>query len=406
MKKIIPSSVFLLVYIYSTVAFAEDSACIQLGMDSDCRSQAQGGSSCDEACQARAEAREALEEARRAAEASRQAAEASYAAARDKEQELTLLRKSIVAPTTIDEANRRYSATLKEKENLSNQLDSLQKKLNQNNDSLDAAVYLNEEDLYKKVFLAPLPWMYQQAKKNFQAQQKELDDLQEQSRYLSTLSSKNDERIRVEKQIQLKSIFGLGLDLLDVPAPAFKKANKTYKTAYAAAKSAVALMYTATAPDYIERTKKANESVNNLIILLNQSMLNPTWTDEEKAELSAAVRSISLSLKTASFVIDQNNKDDKNPVRLPSELYYDYIKQTINMIGVYNPYFTSAHALISLKERTDQYVRAENAIKQIRKMKEAGLNAEQYINDRILQVKRNLEASQRIIKACQVGGCQ
>ena len=103
-------------------------------------------------------------------------------------------------------------------------------------------------------------------------------------------------------------------------------------------------------------------------------------------------------------MIDQDSKDNKNPVRLPPELYDDYIKQTIKLIGVYNPYFTSAHALIRLTERTDQYIHAEDAIKQIRRMKEAGFNAKEYIDDRSLQVKRNLEASERTIKAYELGG--
>ena len=417
MKKIMFISVCLAGFIYSNTAFAE-SACAQLGVD--CRPQGGGGYSCDEACQQaraeRAEARaeaaaerareraaynKALNEAYQEAESSRKAAERSAGQAQSKTRELAQLRNSMIDAAKVDAANRRYRDAVRDQKEQTNQLDNLQRKIvsinvqiSPSDASFGTAVRLNEEDLYKKISPVPVsPSVYQQAEKNQKAQLKELDELKKQSIFLSTYSQINEERIRLEKTIQLKAIFGAGLDLLNLPAPAFKNADKKLKVAYAATKSAVALIYTATAPDYVERTKKANESVNNLISL---AALNPAWANN--AELDLAIKGMDLSIKFANSVIDQDSKDKKNPVRIPEELYYDYIKQTLNYVGVFSPHVKAAHALISLKERTDQYIHAEDAIKQIRRMKEGGSYAKEYIEDRILVVDRNREASERILQ--------
>jgi len=350
----------------------------------------------------------ALNEAYQAAESSRGNAEQSAEAAQSKKQELAQLRKSMIDAREVDAANRRVQEALKNQAEQTARLDSLQRRLasiavniSQGQVSFGTAVLMNEEDFYKKISPAQFvtPWMKQQAEKNIKAQRKELYDLEEQSRFLSTFSQDSEERIRLERQIQLKAVFGLGSDLLDLlPAPSFKNADKKLKVAYEATKSAVALMYTATAPDYVERTKKANESVNNLISL---AALNPTLANDPK--LKAAVQGMALSLKIASFGIDQDSKDNKNPERLPEEICYDYMKLALSFTGKLSPHVKLARALISVKERTDQYIYAEDAIKQILRMKEAGFNAEEYINDSILQVNRNLESSERIIRAYKLG---
>lgn len=417
MKKIILISVCLAVFIYSNTAFAE-SACAQLGVD--CQPQGGSGYSCDEACQQeraeRAEARaeaaaerareraaynKALNEAYQQAESSRKDAERSAVLAQSKTRELAQLRNSMIDPAKVDEANRRYRDAVMNKEKLTNQLDSLQKKISQRDASFDTAVYLNEEALRKTIMIKPSVSTYKQAQKYLQAQQKELNELEEQSRYLSTFSLKSEERIRVEKQIQSKAIFGLGLDLLDLAAPVFadKELKLAYKVAYATTKSAVALGYTVTAPDSAELTKKANVSVNNLVRL---AALNPTWANDP--QIMVAVQGMAIMLKIQNFAIEHDSPQ-KTTV-LPPELrneYIEYLKLGLNIGGVFYPPSSAAHALVSLNERADQYIHAEDSIKQIRRMKEAGFNAKEYIDDRILTVDRNLEASKQTIKAYELG---
>jgi len=431
MKKIIFVSVCLAVFFYSNTAFCggiEDLERASGGsIDRPSGPSGGGGSySCDEACwqareareEARAEARaeaaarqaahnKALNEASQAAESSRKNAERSAAQAQSKERELAQLRNSMIDPAKVDTANRRYQDAVRDRKELNNQLDNLQRKfgsinmqISPSDASLGTAVRLNEEDFYKKIMIRPPEWMYQQAVKNHKAQLEELDELKNQLIILSKLSETNDERISLEKQIQKKAIFGLGSDLLNVMSPvASKYGDKNLKRNYAIIKAVVDSMEAIIAPNDVEQIKKGLMAIDSTAQIIKEIELKPSLSDQNRSELEANLRAMSLLRKIFIFQIDQHDKEDNKPVWLPSELSDDLIKLNLNLGGTYNPYIKVARAMISVQERTNQYVHAGDAVKQIRRMKEGGSYAKEYIEGRILVVDRNREASERTISA-------
>ncbi len=359
----------------------------------------------------RAAAREAynkvLNEARQKAESSREYAGMAAEQARSKGRELAQLRDAVADPGQAAAADRRVQDARKAQAALTAQLADLQKWTNslgtRTSPGFDTAVRLSEDALYKVISPAQFvtPAMYQQARTYRDAQLKQLRDLQEQSRFLSTHSVKSDERTRLEQQVQARAIAGLGSDLLDLLAPRVAKGGKDLKIRYEQVNLAAALINTATAPDSAERAKNANESLSSYISLYNEARLDPD------PKVQAVVNSMALSLKVANVMIDRNAAGRNTSGAVPAGLCDDYtecVKVALDLGGVVFPEAKFAHAVVSLNDRANQYVRAQNAMAQIAKMKGQGIAAQEYIDSQILQISRNLESTERTIKAFEQGG--
>jgi hypothetical protein len=168
----------------------------------------------------------------------------------------------------------------------------------------------------------------------------------------------------------------------------------------------VAAAYTAQGANHAERTERATQALDNLAALGKEASLGPGWTAADKAELEAAVRCMSLSLKAAGIAVSQAAKDEKQPGRDAADLTVDYLKEAIALAGIYNPYFTSLRAGISLAERVDRYARAEEAMKSVSRMANVGADAQEYLNSRILDIHQKLEASDRLIHAYNLKGAK
>ncbi|MFB3817113.1 MAG: hypothetical protein ACE147_05560 [Candidatus Methylomirabilales bacterium] len=361
------------------------------------------------------QAKEVEARARKEAETARQVADMAAAHLRHATERLAKLRTSDPHPGEAQATAARVRDAVKDQAGLNQRLAALQQRLaaitvqaGARDVTFGTAVALSEEDLFKKIGPAQFvtPAMYRQAQAQSAALTQQLTELQEQSRYLSTFARDSAERLRVQRKLQKDSVLGLALDLLDLPAPAVARADKKLKVAYEATKSAVAAAYTAQGADYAERTERATQALDNLAALGKEASLGPGWSPADTAELEAAVRCMSLSLQAAGIAISQAEKDEKQPGRDAAALTADYLKEAIALAGIYNPYFTSLHAGISLAERTDQYARAEEAMKSIARMTKAGADAQEYLDGRILDIHQKLEAANRLIRAYRVGGAK
>lgn len=361
------------------------------------------------------QAQEVEARARKEAEAAQKVAETAAAHLRHATERLDKLRKSEPDPKDAQATAARVRDAVKDQAGRNQRLAALQKRLaaitvqaGARDVAFGTAVVLSDEDLFKKISPAQFvtPAMYQHAQEQSAALKKQLAELQEQSRYLSSFARDSAERLHVQKNIQKESILGVLLDLLDLPAPAVAKADKKLKVAYEATKSAVAAAYTAQGANYAERTERATQALDNLAALGKEASLGHGWSPADKAELEAAVRCMSLSLKAAGIAISQAEKDEKQPGRDAAALTADYLKEAIALAGVYNPYFTSLRAGISLAERADRYARAEEAMKSIGRMARVGVDAQEYLNDRILDLHQKLEATDRLIHAYHVKGAK
>lgn len=353
--------------------------------------------------------------ARKEAEAAQKLAEIGAAHVKHATERLDKLRKSAVDPHEAQATATRVRDAVKDRAGLNQRLAALQQRLaaitvqaGPHDVTFGTAVALADEDLFKKISPAQFvtPAMYRQAQQQSASLKKQLAELQEQSRYLSGFARDSAERMRVQKEIQKESILGVLLDLLDLPAPAVAKADKKIRVAYEATKSAVAAAYTAQGSNYAERTERATQALDNLVALGNEASLSPAWTAGDKAELEAAVRCMSLLLNAAGIAISQAEKDEKQPGRDAAALTADYLKEAIALAGVYNPYFTALRAGISLAERADQYAHAEDAMRRIGRMMQMGFDAQEYLNDRILDTHQKLEATDRLIHAYNVKGAK
>jgi hypothetical protein len=351
--------------------------------------------------------------ARKEAETAQQAAETAAAHLRHATERLDKLRKSEVDPREAQATAARVRDALKDQTGLNQRLTALQQRLaaitaqaGARNVTFGTAVALADEDLFKKISPAQFvtPAMYRQAQEQSSALKKQLAELQEQSRYLSDFAKDSAERLRIQRQLQKDSVLGVVLDLLDLPAPALAKADKKLKVAYEATKSLVATAYTAQGANYAERTERATQALDNLAALGKEVSLGPGWTAADKAELEAAVRCMSLSLMAAGIAVSQAEKDEQRPGRDAAQLTAEYLKEAIALAGVYNPYFTSLRAGINLAERVDRYARAEEAMKSIGRMTQVGVDAQEYLNERILDLHQKLEATDRIIHAYNLKG--
>jgi hypothetical protein len=353
--------------------------------------------------------------ARKEAETAQQVAETAAAHLRHATERLDKLRKSEVDPKEAQAIAARMRDAVKDQAGLNQRLAAAQQRLaaitvqaGTRNVTFGTAVALTDEDLFKKISPAQFvtPAMYRQAQEQSAALKKQLAEFQEQSRYLASFAQDSAERKRVQRQLQKESILGVVLDLLDLPAPAIAKAEKKVKVAYEATKSAVAAAYTAQGANHAERTERATQALDNLAALGKEASLGPGWTAADKAELEAAVRCMSLSLKAAGIAVSQAAKDEKQPGRDAADLTVDYLKEAIALAGIYNPYFTSLRAGISLAERVDRYARAEEAMKSVSRMANVGADAQEYLNSRILDIHQKLEASDRLIHAYNLKGAK
>jgi hypothetical protein len=360
-------------------------------------------------------AQEVEARARKEAETAQKVAETAAAHLRHATERLDRLRKSEVDPKEAQATAARLRDAVKDQAGLNQRLAALQQRLaaitvqaGARNVTFGTAVALADEDLFKRISPAQFvtPAMYRQAQEQSAALKKQLADLQEQSRYLSSFAKDSAERLRVQRQLQKESVLGVVLDLLDLPAPAVAKAEKKLKVAYEATKSAVAAAYTAQGADSAERTERATQALDNLAALGKEASLGPGWTAADKAELETAVRCMSLSLKAFGIAVSQAAKDEKQPGRDAADLTADYLKEVIALAGVYNPYFTSLRAGISLAERVDRYARAEEAMKSVSRMAKVGDGAQEYLNDRILDIHQKLEATDRLIHAYNLKGAK
>jgi hypothetical protein len=191
--------------------------------------------------------------ARKDAEAAQKLAEIGAAHVKHATERLDKLRTSEVDPKEAQATAARVRDAVKDQAGLNQRLAALQQRLaaitvqaGTRNVTFGTAVALADEDLFKKISPSQFvtPAMYRQAQEQSAALKKQLADLQEQSRYLSSFAKDSAERMRVQRQLQKESVLGVALDLLDLPAPAFAKADKKLTVAYEATKSAVAAAYT------------------------------------------------------------------------------------------------------------------------------------------------------------------
>jgi hypothetical protein len=361
------------------------------------------------------EAKKVEERARKEAEAAQKTAEMAAAHLRHATERLDKLRKADPDPKEVQATAARVRDALNDQAALNRRLAALQQRLaavtvqaGARDVTFGTAVALGDEDLFKKISPAQFvtPAMYRHAQEQRAALQTQLAALQEQSRYLSGFARDSAERLRAQRKLQKDAILGVLLDLLDLPAPAVARADKKVKVAYEAAKSAVAAAYTAQGANYAERTERATQALDSLVSLGAEASLSPAWTAGDKAELEAAVRCMSLSLKAAGIAISQAEKDEQEPGRDAAALTMDYVKEAIGLAGIYNPYFTTLSAGISLAERVQQYERAEAAMQSIGRMARVGADTQEYLNDRVLDVHQKLEATDRLIRAYNVKGAK
>jgi hypothetical protein len=361
------------------------------------------------------EAKEGEARARKEAEAAQKMAEDAAAWVRHATERLDKVRKSEPDPRDVQATAARVRDAVKDRTGLTQRLATLQQRLaaitvqaGARDVTFGTAVALSDEDLFKKISPAQFvtPTMVRQAQAQRAALTQRLAELQGQSRYLAGFAQGSAERLRAQRQIQRDAMLGVLLDLLDLPAPAVAKVDKKIRVAYEAAKSAVAAAHTAQGANSAERTERATQALDNLTALGKEASLGSGWTAADKAELEAAARCMSLSLKAAGIVIAQAEKEERQPGRDGASLAADYVKEAIGLAGVYNPYFTALRAGISLAERADQYARAETAVQSVGRMAKAGADAQEYLNDRILDLQRNLEATDRLIQAYNVKGAR
>jgi hypothetical protein len=361
------------------------------------------------------QAKQVEERARKDAEAAQKLAETAAAHVKHATARLDALRKSDPDPKEAQATAARVRDAVKDQAALNQRLAALQKRLaaitvqaGAQNVTFGTAVALSDEDLFKKIGPAQFvtPAMYRHAQEQSAALKKQLAELQEQSRYLSGFARTSAERMRAQRQLQKDAILGVLLDLLDLPAPAVAQADKKLKVAYEAAKSAVAAAYTAQGSNAAERTERATQALDSLVALGAEASLSPAWTAGDKAQLEAAVRCMSLSLKAAGIAISQAEKDQQEPGRDAAALTADYVKEAIALAGIYHPYFVTLSAGISLAERVQQYERAEAAMQSIGRMTRVGADTQEYLNDRILDIHQKLEATDRLMRMYNTKGAK